>query len=71
MENKHKHDVIVVGARPAGLMAAISASAGGAKVLILEKMPSPGRKLLTTGGGHCNLTNVLPVEEFARNFGKQ
>lgn len=58
------HDVIVIGAGPAGLMAAGRAAEKGAKVMILEKMRLPGRKLLITGKGRCNITNVAPVEEF-------
>ena len=50
-------DVIVVGGGAAGLMAAIHAARGGAKVLILEHMERPGKKLLMTGNGKCNFTN--------------
>ena len=41
-------------------MAAGQAALAGAEVLILEKMPLPGRKLCITGKGRCNLTNVAP-----------
>lgn len=51
------YDTIVIGAGAAGLIGAIHAGADGQKVLILEKMSSPGRKLLITGNGKCNLTN--------------
>jgi hypothetical protein len=57
-------DVIVVGAGPAGLLAAGRAAELGAKVLVLEKMYAPGRKLLITGKGRCNITNSAPVSEF-------
>jgi predicted Rossmann fold flavoprotein len=57
-------DVIVVGAGPAGLLAAGRAAELGAKVLILEKMRSEGRKLLITGKGRCNITNAAPIGEF-------
>lgn len=50
-------DVIVVGGGAAGLMAAIHAARAGAQVLILEHMERPGKKLLMTGNGKCNLTN--------------
>ena len=50
-------DVIVVGGGAAGLMAAIQAARGGARVLILEHMERPGKKLLMTGNGKCNFTN--------------
>lgn len=57
-------DIIVVGAGPAGLVAAGHAAELGAKVLILEKMRSEGRKLLITGKGRCNITNAAPIGEF-------
>ncbi len=57
-------DVIVVGAGPAGLLAAGRAAELGAKVLILEKMGTVGRKLLITGKGRCNVTNSAPISEF-------
>ena len=46
-------DVIVVGGGAAGLMAAITAKRGGASVLVCEKMPKLGKKLLVTGAGRC------------------
>jgi predicted Rossmann fold flavoprotein len=60
-------DVIVVGAGPAGLLAAGSASEQGARVLVLEKMRQAGRKLLITGKGRCNITNDSDPEEFIRH----
>ena len=50
-------DVLVVGAGSSGLMAAINAANQGARVLLLEKNKRPGRKLLLSGGGRCNVTN--------------
>ncbi len=58
------YDVIVVGAGPAGLIAAGRAGELGAKVLMLEKMERPGRKLLITGKGRCNITNNLSISDF-------
>jgi len=63
-----KHQVIVIGGGPAGLMAAGQAAATGAETLLLEKMSHPGRKLLITGKGRCNLSNVAPLEEFIEHF---
>ena len=51
------YDLIVLGAGPAGLMAAGAATARGCRVLILEKSPRPAGKLLLSGGGKGNLTN--------------
>lgn len=59
-----KYDVIIVGAGPAGLLAAGRAAELGAKVLILEKMRTAGRKLLITGKGRCNVTNAAAIGEF-------
>lgn len=55
--------VIVIGGGAAGLMAAISAARAGAKVTILEHMEKPGKKLLVTGNGRCNLTNLSMKDE--------
>ncbi|MCP4313581.1 MAG: NAD(P)/FAD-dependent oxidoreductase [Bacteroidetes bacterium] len=62
-----KFDVIVVGAGPAGLLAAGSAAEVGKRVLVLEKMRQEGRKLLITGKGRCNITNDAEVGEFIRH----
>jgi predicted Rossmann fold flavoprotein len=61
-------DVAVIGAGPAGLMAAIRAAEKGAKVVVLEKMEKPARKLRITGKGRCNITNIKPEEEFLENI---
>lgn len=53
--------IIVAGCGPAGMMAAIAAARAGAKVTILEGMEKPGKKLLVTGNGRCNLTNLDPA----------
>ncbi len=45
------------------MMAAGSAGASGAKVILLEKNPTLGKKLLITGGGRCNITNATPNEK--------
>ena len=52
--------IIVAGCGPAGMMAAIAAAREGVKVTILEGMEKPGKKLLVTGNGRCNLTNLDP-----------
>ena len=49
--------VLVVGGGPAGMAAALSAARYGAQVTLLERRPKPGKKLLATGNGRCNLAN--------------
>ncbi|MBR0339618.1 MAG: aminoacetone oxidase family FAD-binding enzyme, partial [Alistipes sp.] len=61
------YDVVVIGGGAAGLMAAGTAARTGKKVLLLEKMEKPARKVRITGKGRCNLTNARPVEEFTEN----
>ena len=61
------YDVLVAGAGPAGLLAAGRAAELGGKVLLLEKMNTPGRKLLITGKGRCNITNSASISEFIKH----
>lgn len=53
-------DVIVIGGGPAGMISAGRSAELGSSVLLLEKNPTLGKKLLITGGGRCNLTNNRP-----------
>ncbi|PIK32130.1 aminoacetone oxidase family FAD-binding enzyme [Bacillus siamensis] len=64
---KH-YDVIVIGGGPSGLMAAIAAGEKGADVLLIDKGNKLGRKLAISGGGRCNVTNRLPVEEIIKHI---
>jgi len=57
-----KFDLAIIGGGPAGLMAAGRASELGTKVVLLEKNNSLGIKLLMTGGGRCNFTNIQVSE---------
>lgn len=60
------YDVIIIGSGPAGLMAGTQLQ--NKKVLLLEKNNNPGVKLLLTGGGRCNLTNLKNSNEFLNNI---
>jgi predicted Rossmann fold flavoprotein len=63
-----KYDVIVIGGGPSGLMAAASAAKENAKVLLLDKGDSLGRKLAISGGGRCNVTNAGDLDYIVRNI---
>jgi len=63
------HEVIIIGAGPAGLFTAIHAAEAGRLVLILEKQPNPGRKLLLTGSAQCNFTHAGPITDFLQAYG--
>lgn len=57
--NNMKHyDAIILGAGAAGLMCAAQAGKQGLRVVVLEKADRPGKKILISGGGRCNFTNV-------------
>ena len=60
--------VIVVGGGTSGLMASVSAALAGAEVILLEKNPSLGRKLLLTGGTRCNVTNIRSRDEIIKHI---
>jgi len=70
-ESKAGWDVVVVGAGPAGMMAALVAAEAGRRVCVLEHLDRLGAKLLATGGGRCNLTTTLPVSDIMTRFGRQ
>jgi len=71
MQNNQQFDVAVIGAGPAGLMAAGQAAALGARVVLIDKNQRLGRKLLMTGKGRCNLTQAeFNDKEFIKKLGK-
>jgi len=61
-------DIIIIGGGASGLMAACATAGSGKSVILLEKMPRPGRKIMITGKGRCNFTNVKPWNEFCRHI---
>jgi uncharacterized flavoprotein (TIGR03862 family) len=61
--------IAIVGAGPAGLMAAEVLSATGKRVVVFDRMPSVGRKLLMAGRGGLNLTHSEPMDRFAERYG--
>jgi len=64
-------DCVIIGGGASGLMAAIRAAQFRRKVLILEKNNSLGRKLLMSGKGRCNITNIAELDDFLTHFGKR
>jgi uncharacterized flavoprotein (TIGR03862 family) len=65
-----KPTAAVIGAGPAGLMAAEVLSAGGISVTIFDRMPSVGRKFLMAGRGGLNLTHSEPFDAFVARYGR-
>ena len=69
-----KSDIMVIGGGASGLMAAYGAakclfeSGSDAQVTVLEKMPRPGRKIMITGKGRCNFTNVKDWNSFSQHI---
>jgi predicted Rossmann fold flavoprotein len=67
-----RFDVAVIGGGPAGMMAAGRAAEMGANVILLEKNPELGRKLLITGGGRCNILNAeYDTHRLVDKYGKK
>lgn len=63
-------NAVVIGAGPAGLMAAETLAKGGTDVMVYDAMPSAGRKLLMAGRGGLNLTHSEPPEAFLTRYGQ-
>jgi predicted Rossmann fold flavoprotein len=62
-------EICIIGAGPAGLMASIFAAGEGARTMVIEANTNPGRKLLLTGAGRCNLTHQAAPRQLVREFG--
>ena len=58
MTNPQPYDTIILGAGAAGLMCALTAGQRGRRVLLLDHADEPGKKILISGGGRCNFTNI-------------
>lgn len=56
-KQQYDYDIVIIGGGASGILAAISARRQGASVLLLEKMPRLGKKILASGAGRCNLLN--------------
>ncbi|MBE9547355.1 MAG: NAD(P)/FAD-dependent oxidoreductase [Proteobacteria bacterium] len=67
---QNQYDIIVIGAGPAGLMAAIESGKSSGGILIFEKMRKPALKLKISGKGRCNITNSANLKDFISHFGK-
>ena len=67
----HIYDIAVVGAGPAGCMAAIRAGQLGKNVILIDRNPSIAKKIFLTGKGRCNITNTAPIDTFVEKFGKE
>jgi hypothetical protein len=61
-----KYDAIILGAGGAGLMCAATAGQRGRKVLVIDHASGPGKKILISGGGRCNFTNVNATSQNAQ-----
>src|SRR5436190_18209040 len=59
----NSYDAIILGAGAAGMMCASQAGRRGLRVLVLERAEKPGRKILISGGGRCNFTNLHTAPE--------
>ena len=71
IKKENNFDVAVVGAGPAGMIVAGRAAELGARVILMEKNKEPGKKLLLTGKGRCNITNAeFNLKKLVENYGK-
>ena len=69
--DKNEFDVIVIGAGPAGIIAAGMSARTGRRTALLEKNDQIGRKLRLAGGGRCNISTLVPQSQFLQAFGRE
>lgn len=69
LDNQIQADVVIIGAGAAGLMCAITAAERGRSVLVIDHANKPGKKILISGGGRCNFTNMYtePTNYISQN----
>jgi len=63
------YDAVIVGGGPAGMFCAIHCARAGLLTCLVEKNPRPGKKLLISGSGRCNITHAGAAEDFLRHYG--
>jgi predicted Rossmann fold flavoprotein len=71
MADTNNFDVMIIGAGPSGLFAALTCAGKGLKVCLLEKKGSPGLKLLISGTGQCNVTHAGNIGDFLNHYGEK
>jgi predicted Rossmann fold flavoprotein len=69
MNDKDIYALVVIGGGPAGIFCALQAAENVGKILLLEKNPSAGRKLLLSGSGQCNITHDGDILSFLTHYG--
>jgi len=69
--NSAHYNTVIVGAGPAGLMAAVEAYNPQQSIVLLERMHKPALKLRISGKGRCNITNEEGLQSFLNRFGKK
>ena len=67
---QNRYDVVIIGAGPAGLIAASECCKPDKTIVVLEKMHKPALKLGISGKGRCNITNAAEIKEFIAHFGR-
>ncbi len=66
----HNYDIAIIGAGPAGLIAAIESCRDSDRIIVIEQKFRPSMKLRITGRGNCNITNETDIEGFIESYGK-